>query len=93
MNLAEMGTQIFIETHSDNLVLRIQRHVAAGDLDSSLVRVFFVQDVAGEKQVTPLDLDKAGVFKKGWPGGFFPQRQKESLKLARAAANRGSDSK
>ena len=91
VTLAGMGTQLFIETHSDNLVLRIQRHVAAGELDSSLVRVFFVQDIAGEKQVTTLDLDNAGVFKKGWPGGFFPQRQKESLKLARAAANRVSD--
>lgn len=93
VTLAEMGTQLFIETHSDNLILRIQRHVASGELDSSLVRVFFLQDIAGEKQVTTLDLDNDGVFKKGWPGGFFPQRQKESLKLARAAANRDSDGK
>lgn len=80
--------QLFIETHSDTLLLRLQRHVAKGDISAEAVRVFFMEDVDGEKRVTSLNLDDRGVFDKPWPGGFFPQRQNESLELARTAAKK-----
>jgi predicted ATPase len=88
VNLAKQNGQLFIETHSDNLILRVQRHVAEGEIDASCIRVFFVQDLDGTKRVTDIDLNEEGVFTKPWPGGFFPQRQQESFKLARAAATR-----
>jgi predicted ATP-dependent endonuclease of OLD family len=44
--------QLFIETHSDNLVLRLARHVALGDLDEGHVTIFFVRDEEGAKVVT-----------------------------------------
>lgn len=86
VNLAQNRGQIFIETHSDNLVLRLARHVAKGDLDAKDLRVFYVRDNAGKKSVTSMDVTAEGVFKPKWPGGFFPQRQSESLELARAAS-------
>lgn len=91
---AELGTffvetlkksgQLFIETHSDNLVLRVARHVALGDLDPSDVKFFFVSDNDGEKEVQVIQPKKDGGFEPNWPGGFFPQRQLESLALAKA---------
>lgn len=82
--LAKSGGQLFIETHSDNLILRIQRHIAEGILEPSDVKVFFFRDTKTGKRVTDLRLDDRGVFRTKWPGGFFPQRQKESFELAKS---------
>lgn len=87
VNLAAKGGQLFIETHSDNLILRIARHVALGDIDSEDVAIFYVSD-EGENRVTEISLTDTGTFKPEFPQGFFPQRQSESLMLARAAMDR-----
>lgn len=84
-SLSKLRSQVFIETHSDNLVLRIARHVAANDIEASDVRIFYVQDSDGLKKVTPIGISADGSFSPKWPGGFFPQRQAESLELARAS--------
>lgn len=78
-------SQIFIETHSDNLVLRVAAHVARGEIKADDVRVFYVNDIDGKKEVTTIRITDEGAFSPEWPGGFFPQRQAESLALARAA--------
>lgn len=84
VDLARRGGQLFVETHSDNLVLRIARHVALGDIDADDVAIFFVSDTA-DRRVTEITISSEGTFAPEWPGGFFPQRQTESLELARAA--------
>lgn len=101
---AELGTffasisrskgQIFLETHSDNLVLRIARHVAAGDLSPEDVMIYFVEDHVEGRKVSKMQIDRTGSFTPEWPGGFFPQRQSESFELARAAfaVSRGEES-
>ena len=86
-SLVHSGGQVFIETHSDNLVLRLARHVAMGDLSPSDVAIFFITD-EGDKRVTEIELTASGGFEPDWPNGFFPQRQTESLLLARAAMER-----
>lgn len=90
-SLVDQGGQVFIETHSDNLVLRIARHVALGDLNPADVAIFFVSDEA-EKRVTEIKITESGTFDPDWPNGFFPQRQTESLLLARAAMARRKES-
>ncbi|SMF61379.1 AAA family ATPase [Allosphingosinicella indica] len=88
-NLATRGGQIFIETHSDNLVLRIARHVALGDIAPEDVAIFYVTD-QGEERVSEIGIDEHGAFEPPFPNGFFPQRQAESLSLARAAMRKSS---
>lgn len=78
--------QMFIETHSDTFVLRLQTHVAQKDIAADSVRIFFIEDVGGSKRVSALKLDEKGVFSRPFPGGFFPFRQQESLALAKAAS-------
>lgn len=86
--LVPRNGQIFIETHSDNLVLRLARHVADGTLSADDLRIFYVCKVDGQSTVQSLMVDEDGIFKPKWPGGFFPQRQSESLALARAQYTR-----
>jgi predicted ATPase len=81
--------QLFIETHSDNLILRMAMHVAAGHLDPNDIAIFFCQNDRGKKSVRRISLTRQGVFAPKWPGGFFPQRERETLKLARARRGQG----
>ena len=92
---AEMGTflatvatargQVFVETHSDALLLRIARHVASGEMRPSEVAIFFVENTEHGRKVSRVTIDEAGGFVPDWPGDFFPQRQIESMSIARLA--------
>lgn len=84
VDLISGGGQVFVETHSDNLVLRVARHVALGDLNPDDVAIFWVDD-SGDDRVQRLGITADGAFEPEWPGGFFPQRHNESLELARVA--------
>jgi predicted ATPase len=83
--LMQPSGMLVLETHSDNLVLRLARHVAEGLLSPDDIRVFFVHKKDGIATVKSMRITDDGKFEPNWPGGFFPQRQEESLNLARAA--------
>lgn len=69
------GNQLIVETHSEHMMLRIQRHVRQGALDSGDVAVLYVDsDVQGNASVIPLRLDDDGDFIDEWPQGFFEER-------------------
>lgn len=88
-SLINQKGQIFIETHSDNMVLRIATHVALGDISPDDVAIFFVEDT-GDNRITEIKIEQNGAFTPDWPKGFFPQRQAESLRLAKAASGLNS---
>lgn len=75
---AGRANQIIAETHSEHLMLRIQRRIREGVLDPDLVSILYVdQDDFGEAHVQPLRLDKEGDFLDSWPNGFFEERLDE----------------
>lgn len=78
--------RIIIETHSENLILRIQTELAKGNLKPKDVRVYYIQPKKGGHRVINLPLNEKGEFLKKWPKGFFEEGYKESLKLIRAQA-------
>lgn len=78
--------RIIIETHSENLILRIQTELAKGNLKPKDVRVYYIQPKKDGHRVTTLPLNEKGEFLKKWPKGFFEEGYKESLKLIRAQA-------
>ena len=68
--------QWIVETHSELLILRIQRRIREGNLDPSAVSVLYVDSgPAGESgsTITPLRLDENGDFMDEWPDGFFEE--------------------
>jgi predicted ATPase len=86
-NLAELlvestkrGNQIIAETHSENILLRVQRLIRDGVIAASDVAVLYVDskpDVGAE--VTRLPLDDEGDLLVRWPGGFFDDRLADVL--------------
>jgi predicted ATPase len=83
-DLYDAGVQSIIETHSEHLILRLQRHVASGRVPTKDVAVNFVHSGDQGKIVTPLPLNEDGIFTEKWPQGFFEERLDEALSLARA---------
>jgi hypothetical protein len=64
------GVQVVIETHSELLLLSIQRLVASGELAPDVIALhWFQRDDEGVTRVTPAELDKDGAFGE-WPVDF-----------------------
>ncbi|MFC7497071.1 MULTISPECIES: DUF3696 domain-containing protein [unclassified Nocardioides] len=72
------GNQLIVETHSEHLMLRVQRRIREGSLDPRNVSVVYVdQNTHGETTVKPLRLNDQGDFLDEWPHGFFDERLDE----------------
>ena len=72
------GNQLIVETHSEHLMLRVQRRIREGTLDPQQVSVVYVdQGPDGETTVKPLRLNEQGDFLDEWPQGFFDERLDE----------------
>lgn len=71
------NNQFIIETHSEHLVLRLQRLVRTKQLTPKDVSILYVSRGDNGSNVTRLRLDDEGDFIDDWPGGFFPERLRE----------------
>ena len=68
------GVQWILETHSETLVLRLQRRIREGKLSPQDVSVLYV-DPRGKQGsvIEELRLDEDGEFIDEWPDGFFAE--------------------
>jgi predicted ATPase len=81
----ERSLSLLIESHSENMLLRLRRHVASGRLDSTGVRIL----VADEGRVKLAPIDRRGqVDMSVFPEDFFEEEWLEAVELARAARTR-----
>jgi len=73
------GHRYIVETHSEHLVLRMQRLVREGQLTPDDVSILYVSRGQNGSRVERLRLDEDGDFMDDWPGGFFPERLRELM--------------
>lgn len=71
------NNQWIIETHSESLMLRLQRRIKEKKIDKNLISVLYVDVGENGAQVTELPLDDDGDFTIEWPNGFFEERLNE----------------
>ena len=94
MAIAQRGVHLLVETHSEHLLLRIQRRVAesAGEsnmkpsVDPNHVAIYYVEKARKETLVHRLSMDETGTFMDS-PGEFltfFSDDYYESLARAKA---------
>jgi len=69
--------RFIIETHSEHLVLRMQRLIREGKLKPNDVSIVYVSRGPNGSKAETLRLDDEGDFVDEWPGGFFPERLRE----------------
>jgi hypothetical protein len=73
----ENGNQFIIETHSEHLVLRMQKLIRKKALKPEDVSILYISRGESGSTVQQLRLDEDGEFIDSWPGGFFPERINE----------------
>ncbi len=71
--------QIIAETHSEHLMLRIQKLIRKKELKTKDVCVLYVSRDTDGSRVQQLRLDDDGSFIDRWPAGFFPERFNEIM--------------
>lgn len=76
---ANRGNQLFVETHSIDLILRLQTKIALGELDPNDITVLCFENNNGKSAVSPMTFTDAGAPLRSWPKGFLDT----SLGLAR----------
>ena len=69
--------QFIIETHSEHLILRLQRLVYKGEIKPEDVSIIYVSRGPDGAKAERLHLDEEGDFIDEWPNGFFPERLRE----------------
>jgi hypothetical protein len=69
-----------LETHSESLMLRLQKRIRSKEIDPSLVSVIYVNPTSGGcSEAYELRIDEEGDFIDEWPHGFFEESYKEKF--------------
>ena len=80
----EKNVRSIIETHSNNILLRLRKLIATGKLKSEDISVAFF-DIENDKAIIrDLDINENGTMDDGLPMQFFGADIKEGLKLRKA---------
>jgi hypothetical protein len=77
--IKERGHQFIVETHSEHIMLRVQRLIRNGMPASDNLAVQYVRRTPSGSTVERLVVNGSGEFVEGWPEGFMPDRLKELL--------------
>jgi energy-coupling factor transporter ATP-binding protein EcfA2 len=85
MDVAAYGNQVLITTHSEHLILRLQRRLAEQKLSPNDVALYAMDRTPQGAITTRVSVDKEGLFDK-IPAGFFEAGFKESLEHMKAAS-------
>lgn len=70
----ENQNQYIIETHSESILLRLQKRIKNKEIDSSIVKILYIDAGENGAIVNEIPLDSDGDFMVEWPDGFFEER-------------------
>jgi predicted ATPase len=91
------GVQVVVESHSEHLLLRLQRRIAEQGLPRGRVplaagdcALYFCDTEGGRSVVDQLDLDLYGNI-TNWPADFFGNSLEEATAMTMAAASREAE--
>lgn len=79
--------QVILESHSEYLLRRIQRHLSENRLEVDKTAFYFCNYVEDRSEIAPLELDMFGNI-QNWPKDFFGDLTGEMLAIAEAGLKR-----
>jgi predicted ATPase len=81
------GVQVLLESHSEHLLLRLQRRIAEQSIQSDEVKLYFCDIQRGSSVESPLRLDSLGQI-ENWPKHFMGDAFGETAAAERARIHR-----
>jgi predicted ATPase len=85
LEISSERRKVIVETHSEHLIMRIQRRIAEGILSHEDVAIYFFSSGQNGTEIKRISFDKSGRL-RDWPKGFFEEDVEESFAIARAMA-------
>ena len=86
----DRGVQFIIESHSEHLLLRLQRRVAERRLHAAAVAMYFLKKRDGRAHIERLQMNEAGDI-SNWPENFFGDDMTEIAARTVAALSAPND--
>ena len=70
--VTERKLQVIVESHSEHLLVRLQRRIAEGKIGKDKIGLYFCRndEAEGVSTLDPLDVDRVGNI-RNWPENFF----------------------
>jgi len=87
IEITKAKKKLIVETHSEHLLLRIQRRIAEGILNVEDVAIYYFNLTTEGTQITKMKIDETGRI-ENWPEGFFEEDIKESIAITKAIMDR-----
>lgn len=83
IEIAKNKKKLIVETHSEHLLLRLQRRVIEGKLKKDDIAIYFFKLTKKGTTIRRIEFDEIGNF-KNWPAGLFEEDVKESFAITDA---------
>ena len=70
--VTERNLQVIVESHSEHLLVRLQRRIAEGKIEGDKIGLYFCSndEAKGVSTLEPLEVDRVGNI-RNWPENFF----------------------
>jgi len=85
IDVVKYGNRVIVETHSEHILLRLQRRIAEGKIKSTQVNVCYFRQTPEGTDETDMKIDKDGYFVEPIPEGFFEEGFDEAIAHLRAS--------
>jgi len=89
IDVVNYGTRVVVETHSEHLLLRLQRRIAEKQISSDNVGVTYFDLGSEGTMSSKMKLDKNGYFVEPIPEGFFEEGFQEAFAHVKAVHSQG----
>lgn len=81
-----------IETHSEHIILRLQRRIAENKLSTEDVGIYYFEATEKGTKIKKLEIMENGQF-KNWPDGFFEDDLADAFRIAETLTKRHKSEK
>ena len=88
IDISKQKKKLLIETHSEHLLMRIQRRIAEDVIDTNDVALYYCEPTDLGTKVKRIEINEYGQLGEDLPEGFFEEGYVETQELLRAIASR-----
>lgn len=78
IDVVNYGNSVMVETHSEHILLRLQRRVAEKQISPERIGIHYFEQMPDGTQVRNISIDKSGNFSGNIPPGFFEEGFQEA---------------
>lgn len=88
IDISRENKKVIVETHSEHLLMRLQRRIADGSIGNDMVSIYYCEPTNEGAKVREIEINKYGQLGEDLPIGFFEEGYSESQEHLRAIVDK-----